>query len=77
MNKSTIDQCSLLELPKIHNKAGNITPIEGATNIPFDIKRVYYLYDIPGGYFTALTPYSPISEKQILLIEENKTLLMV
>lgn len=47
--KSTIFDCSVLELPKIHNRAGNITPIEGIKNIPFDIKRVYYLYDIPGG----------------------------
>jgi len=36
-------------LNKIHNRAGNITIVEGKKNIPFDIKRVYYLYDIPGG----------------------------
>ena len=39
----------VLPLNKIHNRAGNITILEGQTNIPFDIKRVYYLYDIPGG----------------------------
>lgn len=38
-----------MELPKIHNRAGNITPIHGNINVPFDIQRVYYLYDIPGG----------------------------
>ncbi len=36
-------------MPKIHNRAGNISPIQNLINIPFDIKRVYYLYDIPGG----------------------------
>ena len=34
---------------KIHNRAGNITIIEGNKDVPFDIKRIYYLYDIPGG----------------------------
>ena len=38
-----------MELPKIKNRAGNITPIHGKKNVPFDIERVYYLYDIPGG----------------------------
>lgn len=47
--KNTIYDCSVIELPKIQNRAGNITPIENNLNIPFAIKRVYYLYDIPGG----------------------------
>lgn len=38
-----------MELPKIHNRAGNITALEGIKNIPFNVKRVFYLYDIPGG----------------------------
>ena len=41
--------CSLIELPKIENEKGNITPIHGLKNIPFSIARVFYLYDIPGG----------------------------
>jgi hypothetical protein len=45
----TIDDCHLIQLPKIHNRAGNITPIQGLIEIDFEIKRVYYLYDIPGG----------------------------
>jgi hypothetical protein len=36
-------------LSKIHNRAGNITIIEGEKDIPFPVKRIYYLYDIPGG----------------------------
>jgi hypothetical protein len=38
-----------VHLPKIHNEAGNLTALENQKNIPFDIKRVYYLYDVPGG----------------------------
>lgn len=49
MIKSTIYDCSILELNKIHNRSGNITAIEGNINIPFEIKRLYYLYDVPGG----------------------------
>jgi len=36
-------------LTKIHNRAGNITIVESEKNVPFEIKRIYYLYDIPGG----------------------------
>jgi hypothetical protein len=48
-SKSTIYDCSVLELNKIHNRSGNITAIEGSIDLPFDIKRIYYLYDVPGG----------------------------
>ena len=48
MKKSVYD-CAILPLSKIHNRAGNITIIEGQKNIPFDVRRIYYLYDIPGG----------------------------
>lgn len=47
--KSSIHMCEVLDLPKIHNRAGNITPIQGDIDIPFDIERVYYLYDVPSG----------------------------
>jgi len=49
MTESTIYNCCVIELNKIHNKAGNITVIEENTQLPFDVKRVYYLYDVPGG----------------------------
>ncbi len=49
MKKNSVYDCHVLSLHKIHNRAGNITIIEGEQNIPFKIKRVYYLYDIPGG----------------------------
>ncbi len=44
-----IDKCKIIDLPKIHDPRGNLTFLEGSKHIPFDIKRVYYLYDVPGG----------------------------
>ena len=41
--------CRILDLPKIHDPRGNLTFIEGGNHVPFDIQRVYYLYDVPGG----------------------------
>ena len=49
LRNNTIFDCSLIELPKIKNRAGNITAIENNINIPFGVSRVFYLYDIPGG----------------------------
>ena len=45
----SISKCKIIELPKIIDPRGNLTFIENSTHIPFDIKRVYYLYDVPGG----------------------------
>ncbi|MEI6638926.1 MAG: WxcM-like domain-containing protein [Chlorobium sp.] len=45
----TLDRCKIIELPKITEPRGNLTFVEGNNHIPFDIKRVYYLYDVPGG----------------------------
>jgi hypothetical protein len=47
--KSLVQNCNLYELPKVHNRAGNITALENLITIPFNINRVFYLYDIPGG----------------------------
>lgn len=49
MKTNNIYQCDVIQLGKIHNRAGNITIIENKQNIPFSVKRVYYLYDVPGG----------------------------
>jgi len=46
---STVDDCRLLELPRMQSAAGSITPVEGGREVPFAIERVYYLYDVPGG----------------------------
>lgn len=45
----SISDCKIIDLPKITDPRGNLTFIEGNRHIPFDIKRVYYLYDVPGG----------------------------
>ncbi len=45
----TINKCRLIELPKIADPRGNLTVVESNRNAPFDIRRVYYLYDVPGG----------------------------
>lgn len=45
----SIKNCHLINLPKITDPRGNLSFIEGGQHIPFDIKRVYYLYDVPGG----------------------------
>jgi dTDP-4-dehydrorhamnose 3,5-epimerase-like enzyme len=44
-----LKDCKLIDLPKITDQRGNLSVIEGGRHIPFDIKRVYYLYDVPGG----------------------------
>ena len=49
MIQNCIDHCKLAQLPKITKRAGNITPLENSVDIPFDVSRVYYLYDIPAG----------------------------
>lgn len=47
--KVTVYDCTVIELPHLKNRSGNITPITNDVEIPFEIKRVFYIYDIPGG----------------------------
>lgn len=49
MRKSSVYECALISLPKIENRAGNITFVNNNVEIPFQVKRIFYLYDIPGG----------------------------
>ena len=49
MTGSSIYNCNVFTFPKVHNRAGNITALNNSIDLPFDIQRVYYLYDIPGG----------------------------
>jgi hypothetical protein len=44
-----LKKCKLIDLPKITDPEGSLTPIEGGRHVPFKIKRVFYLYDVPGG----------------------------
>src|SRR4030042_2608356 len=45
----TIDDCKIIQLPKISETRGNLPFIEGGKHLPFDIMRVFSLYDVPGG----------------------------
>ena len=45
----SLNDCRIIELPKIHNPSGNLTFIESDNQIPFAIQRVYHVYDVPGG----------------------------
>ena len=49
LKNARIGDCSLITLPRISERSGTLTPIENSKEIPFDIERVFYLYDIPGG----------------------------
>jgi hypothetical protein len=49
MKSNTVFDCSVINISKIHNEAGNITVVENNSEFPFNVKRVFYSYDIPGG----------------------------
>ena len=49
MKKNSVYDCTIVELDKHHHEKGNITVVENGVSVPFGIKRVYYLYDVPGG----------------------------
>jgi hypothetical protein len=44
-----VDQCRIVDLPRVNDPRGNLTFVEGGRHVPFEIRRVYYLYDVPGG----------------------------
>jgi hypothetical protein len=47
--KSSVFDCTILQLPQVNTETGNITAVNNQFEIPFETKRVYYLYDVPGG----------------------------
>ncbi|MGL4853358.1 MAG: sugar 3,4-ketoisomerase [Phocaeicola sp.] len=49
MKNSRVFDCTIIELEKHHHEKGNITVVENNETIPFEVKRTYYLYDVPGG----------------------------
>ena len=50
MNRNTVFDCHKVELDKHHSdRKGNLSVVENGKEVPFDVKRVYYLYDVPGG----------------------------
>lgn len=48
--KTSVYDCSIIELNRHHSdRKGNLTVVENSISVPFDVKRIYYLYDVPGG----------------------------
>lgn len=46
---SAVENCTLIDLPKVNDPRGNLTFVEETRHIPYEIKRVFFLYDVPGG----------------------------
>ena len=50
MKKNSVYDCTIIELDKHHSdRKGNLSVVQNGDTVPFDVKRVYYLYDVPGG----------------------------
>lgn len=63
----SIHDSKLIELPKIQDHRGNLTFIENSRHIPFDIKRVYFLYDVPGGAARAAHGHKSLHQLMIAM----------
>lgn len=63
----SLRDCRIIELPKIVDNRGNLTFVEGGNHIPFDIKRVYYLYDVPGGASRAAHGHKALHQLMICM----------
>ena len=62
-----MDNVKLIDLPKIEDSRGNLSFIEGGNHIPFQIKRVYWIYDVPGGQIRGGHAYKKLNELIIAL----------
>ena len=49
LNMNTLESCKIINLPKIHDPRGNLSFVEEENHFPFEIKRAYWVYDVPGG----------------------------
>ena len=52
----------IINLPKIEDRRGNLSFIEGNNHIPFEVKRTYWIYDVPGGQFRGSHAYKELQE---------------
>src|SRR5215212_6461249 len=64
-NRFTVFDCSIIQFPRTMNDVGNSTLLQNGIEAPFDIKRVYYLYDVPGGESRGTHAHKTL--KQILI----------
>lgn len=62
-----MEKCRIINLPKIKDERGNLSFIEQNKHIPFDIKRVYWIYDVPGGEIRGSHAYKTLNEFIIAL----------
>lgn len=62
-----LKDCKIIELPRISDPRGNLTFVENSRHIPFDIKRVYYLYDVPGGASRAAHGHKALHQLMIAM----------
>lgn len=62
---TSLADCRMLELPRIERPQGNLTPVEGENDVPFELARVYYFYDIPGG--EARGGHAHVELKQVIV----------
>jgi dTDP-4-dehydrorhamnose 3,5-epimerase-like enzyme len=62
-----LDDCTLIDFPRIEDPRGNLTFIESARHVPFEIKRVYYLYDVPGGATRAAHAHKTLQQLLIAM----------
>lgn len=63
----SVHDSRLIDLPRINDPRGNLTFVEGGRHIPFDIKRVYYLYDVPGGAARAAHGHRALQQVMIAM----------
>jgi hypothetical protein len=59
---SSTDDCSLIDLPKVQDPRGNLTFIEAGRHVPFEIRRAYWIYDVPGGSVRGAHAYRTVHE---------------
>lgn len=60
-----MEHCRIIDLPKHADPRGNLSVVEGGVQVPFDIERVYYLYDVPGG--SARAGHGHIELQQLMI----------
>ena len=59
---TTIHDCRLIDLPKIHDPRGNLTFVESARHVPFEVQRAFWIYDVPGGSVRGGHAYRTVHE---------------
>jgi dTDP-4-dehydrorhamnose 3,5-epimerase-like enzyme len=63
----SLEHCTLIDFPRIEDPRGNLTFIESTRHVPFEIKRVYYLYDVPGGATRAAHAHKTLQQLLIAM----------